>query len=194
MQSPSKTGDDFVATLALQRQRLLYHVGSLFKSGGAAAPAEVAPLTQGLMSSLELLKAAEEELVEERRRNETRRVADERRLAHLEVLFDRAPTPLFLTTCETTIREVNAAGGRMLDATKYHLVGGRLRDLVPKEHQASFREELARVIERGMISGWSFPIQVLRRGRLDVTASCELIDDPGIGGRALHWNIRPRSG
>jgi hypothetical protein len=45
-----------------------------------------------------------------------------------------------------------------------------------------------------MISGWSFPIQVLRRGRLDVTASCELIDDPGIGGRALHWNMRPASG
>jgi PAS domain S-box-containing protein len=187
-------GDDFVASFSFQRQRLLAHAGSLL----AVSPADVAPdpdtvskLAQTVVSSLEILKVAEQELVDERRRHATLEESLERQVAHFRAMFHLAPTPLLLTTTDTSVREINAAAGRLIGADADQLEGRQLSSLVPRGHQASFREQLVHMLEMKAVAAWSFTLEVQRNLPIGISATVETIDDPAVGARALYWNIRP---
>lgn len=192
MNTADQAPQDFVASFALQRQRLLHHAGSLLGNDAPRAdPSIVAGLSQTLMTSLELLKVAEEELQQERRASATMSEAQERRLAHVKALFDLAPAALLLTTADTTIREVNQAAAAFLGRDAYDLGGLQLARMVPRAEQDAFRDQLALAIEMGAVAAWCFPLELRRGGRAIVSATVNLIDDAAVGTRALYWSLRP---
>lgn len=193
MSTTSESQQDFVASFALQRQRLLHHVGSVLAADSAAegdAATAVATLSPVLMTSLELLKVAEEELLEERRTNATRQAIQDRRLQHLTAMFDLAPAPLMLTTTDTTIREMNQAAASFFGRDAYSMSGMQLSQMVSKAQQATFREQLALALEIGRVETWSFTLDLQRSGSAAVVATVQQIDDAAVGARALYWNIR----
>jgi PAS domain-containing protein len=194
MQASDSPTQDFTTSFSSQRQRLLHHAAGLLGVDAVAdaRPEVLARLSQTLAAALEMLKVAEEELLEERRRNATNNAASERRLAHQQALFDRAPTALILTTADTTIRELNAAASRLLEIDGRHAEGRQLFAMTPREHQAAFREELGHAITAGGVAAWSFRLDRMRNVPVVVTACLDVIDDdPAIGARALYWNVRP---
>lgn len=193
MQTPASPPEDFAASFAQQRQRLLRHAASLISPDGAVTtdPEALPKLSQLMLAALETLKVAEEELVDDRRRAAAARLATARRVAQLEVLFDLAPTALILTTADTSIRETNKAAASLLTRDAYKLEGKQLLNMIPRAQQALFREQLARVIEIGTVAAWSFTIERQADVPIPVTAAVEVIADVGIGARALYWNIRP---
>ena len=184
--------EDFVASFAMQRQRLVYHAGTVLSPDGPldAKPEVVSKLSQMLVTALEVLKVAEEELIDERRMNATRRAADERRIAHQQVLFDLAPTALVLTTSDTTLRECNRKACALLGVDQRKLEGKQLIEMVPKAQQPAFREQLAHAITVRSVVAWSFTLKLARGLPVVVSASVELVDDPAIGARALFWHVR----
>ena len=185
------TQQDFVASFSLQRQRLLHHAGSIL--GGETAqtnPESLARLSQTLLTSLELLKVAEDELREERRTNAMRSTVQERHIAHFSALFDLAPVPLLLTTADTTIREVNRAGAKFLGRDAYSLGGLQLSNMVPQAQRNAFREQLGHVLEIGAVAAWSFTLELQRSLPCVVSATVELINDEAVGTRALYWSLR----
>jgi PAS domain S-box-containing protein len=185
--------EDFVASFAMQRQRLMYHAGTVLSPDAPldAKPEVVSKLSQMLVAALEVLKVAEQELVEERRITATRKAADQRRMAHQQALFDLAPTALVLTTSDTTLRECSQKACALLGLDQRKLEGKQLIDMVPKAQQAAFREQLAHAIMGRSVAAWSFTLNLTRGLPVVVTASVEVIDDPAIGARALYWQLRP---
>ena len=192
MQQIDPGQEDFVASFAMQRQRLMYHAGSVLSPDAPieAKPESVSKLAQMLLTALEVLKVAEEELIDERRVNMTRQVADARRLAHQQLLFDRAPTALVLTTGDSSIREANLAACALLGVDRRQLEGKQVINMVPKAQQQVFREQLRHAIEIGTVAAWSFTLNLSRDLPTLVTASFEVIDDPAVGARALYWHLR----
>jgi PAS domain S-box-containing protein len=192
MEPTNTPPQDFVASFAHQRQRLLHHAGSLLGADAPnAGPIAIAGLSQTLMTSLELLKVAEDRLHEERRVSATVSDAQARRLAHMMAMFELAPVALILTTANSTIRETNRVAAAFLGRDAYHLAGVQLSAMVPKAELDAFRDQLALALEMGTVPAWSFPIELRRSGRTIVSATVSVIDDAAIGARALYWALRP---
>jgi PAS domain S-box-containing protein len=188
---PLRAQQDSVSQLAVQRQRLLQHAGAIIDRDPAKIDtADVARLTQTVVTALELLKVAEEELRDERRTNATIQAAQDLRLAHMEAVFALAPTPLVLTTGDTTIRQANAASARLFGVDVQTLAGMQLMEMIPKPQLAEFRKQLALGIEIGSVEAWSFTMQFRRTTPAVVSATMHVIDDVAVGARALYWNIR----
>jgi PAS domain S-box-containing protein len=192
MQAPETAADqEFVASFALQRQRLLHHVGSMLAGSSTAADPAVTQMSQTLVTSLELLKVAEDELREERRTSAMLSLVQERRIAHLTALFELAPTALVLTGTDTSIREANPAATALLGRDMPSLAGRQLSEMVPASQRIGFREQLVQAMESGRVAAWSFTLEVQRAAPVVVTATVSLINDAAVGTRALYWNIRP---
>jgi hypothetical protein len=79
-----------------------------------------------LMSALEELKVAEEELREQNERLHERRLADERRLRHYEQLFMHIPAPALLTDMNANVLEASR------DTRKFPLTLQRVGNLPVK--------------------------------------------------------------
>jgi PAS domain S-box-containing protein len=185
---------DFVVSFSLQRQRLLHRVSGLLDQERLPESAAVTQLSQTLMTSLELLKVAEEEVRNERRTNATVQAAQERRLSHLQALFEFAPIALVLTTADTTIREANQAAARFFGQDAHQLTGAQLSHMVPRAQQTGFREQLAHVIEAGEAAVWRFTVELPRSAPAIVSCAVNLITDASVGTRALYWSIQPVPG
>lgn len=183
---------DTISPLALQRQRLLQHAATVIdRDSSTVGPADIARLSQTLLAALELLKVADDQLSEERRTNATIQAAQDQRLAHLDAMFALAPTPLVLTTGDTTIRQANVACARLLGIEAPTLTGMQLSDMIPRAELAAFRGQLALAIERGGVDAWSFTLQLRRTVPATMCATMQVIDDAALGARALYWNLRP---
>src|SRR5438477_346266 len=91
---------DFIAALSRNRQQLWQHVGSILSpdagDGVGALPEPVLRLSQALMSALEQLKVAEQELLDRHLERLTLIGEHERQSAHLRSLFDLAPVALMM--------------------------------------------------------------------------------------------------
>jgi PAS domain S-box-containing protein len=184
--------ENFVASFAQQRQRLLAHAGTLLTDGRLEdQPDAIARLSQMLAASLEVMKVAEGELEEAGRVQAANEAIRQRRLDHLQALFDLAPTALILTTADTTVRESNQAAAALFGRDVYGLQGLRLGTMVARDQQATFREQLALVLEIEKVPAWTFTIA--RHGNVPcaVIAAVHLIEDVAVGTRALYWNFRP---
>jgi PAS domain S-box-containing protein len=177
----------FIASLAMQRQRLTQHAGDALMSGpgGAVAPDAVDRLSQAFLSSLELIKATEEELREMHALLEETRSAR----ARAELLFDRAPAALVLTTTDTTIRSANRAAAALLGRESSQLLGREVRAMVPASQRRGFKEQLAHVIAAGEASAWSFDIEPGNNVPMTVKAVVNVIDDPVGPQRSLFWSF-----
>jgi PAS domain S-box-containing protein len=189
--APMGGGDDFVAAFAQQRQVLLHRASSIISSPQVAQSDSHQNLSQMLLSALEVLKVAEEELRDERRERETERTKLLRQAAHARALFYAAPTALFLTTSDTTVREVNEAGAKLLRRPIEELAGQQLWMLVARSTRDTFREELEHVIKLGSVAAWSFTFERRSDVPVVVKASVRVDIDPGTEARALYWHIQP---
>lgn len=179
--------EDFLSSLAAQRQRLLHHAGEVLLSGREATPAPDAldRLSQAFLTSIELIKAAESEIGESRRLAE--QVRSER--SRFRELFDRAPSALLLTARDTTIRLANHAAGALLGRSPSQLEGRELAGMMDPSQQRGLREYVDHVVTSGGAATWSFSIQAVDRGPVLVKAAVSLIDDTGFPGRSLYWAI-----
>ena len=182
---------DPVTPLALQRQRLLQHAGDVIgRDASTIEAADITRLSQTLLTALELLKVADDELREERLMSAMIQAGQDIRIAHLDALFKLAPAALCLTTSDTMIRETNVAGTRMFGVDAYTLGGTRISEMVPRDQVATFKEKLALAIEVGSVDAWSFMLQLKRSAAATVCATMHVIDDAAVGGRALFWSFR----
>lgn len=186
---------DFVAAFAQQRQRLLHHVAPLLAPDErATVPSETVPkLTQCLATSLEELKVAEEELLDQHLQNEKSRGEQQQRLEYFRALFHHAPTPLMLTTTDGAIRAANQAASELVMRDIYRLEGKPLTALVPQESRSEFRRQLGLVAQAGGVSNWCFTLLRQADAPIRVEACIQLLPADIVGARAFYWCLRPIS-
>jgi PAS domain S-box-containing protein len=194
MQSGRGTApSEFIAAFAQQRRRLLHHAGSLLTAADSASrPADTVPkLTRCLAASLEELKVAEEELFNQQLRNEVAQNEQARRLAYFRALFHHAPTPLFLTTTDGSIRAVNRAAAELVTRDVYGLEGKPITALVPQASRPEFRRQLSLLAQTGGASKLCFTLLRQTDVPLRVEAAVQLMPPEVVGARAFYWNVRP---
>src|SRR5438132_6196859 len=119
----SETGPtEFLSTFSRQRQHLLSRVSQAFPDQVVATDADKAEaLGQCLMTSLEELKVAEEEMLNQQLEILSTKAESDRTITYWRTLFDLAPVPLMLTTSDAVIRATNQAAAAMLTREVYHL-------------------------------------------------------------------------
>src|SRR3954469_14692306 len=195
---------DFLATFTRQRQQLLHHAGAILAPAAertatadmaaAATPSlasDAAPkLTQLLVTSLEELKVAEEEMLEQHLEILSTRGELERMIAYYRALFDFAPSALLLTTTEGSIRASNRAASSLLMRDTYHLEGKPIPAIVPREHRSEFRQQLARLSVTVGVSNWCFTVERPTDKPIKVTAAVHMIPAALSGSAALYWHLR----
>src|SRR5215207_1347601 len=89
---------DFIATFSRQRQQLLARAGQALPAAPPPATPEWQTTTQCLVTSLEELKVAEEEMLHQQMEILTTKAESDRSITYWRTLFDLAPVPLMLTT------------------------------------------------------------------------------------------------
>jgi len=191
--TPPAERDDFLVSFSHQRHVLLRRASEVL--GREARDANNSDsregLSQMLLAALELLKVAEAELIDERRERDKQQNRLERLAAHCQSLFRRAPAALFVTTSDTTIRDVSDAGADLLKRTATELEGQQLRALIPRNQRDRFDKELKQVLDLPSVAAWSFTIERRSDVPVVVKASVRVEEDPGISARGLYWHIQP---
>lgn len=188
--------DDLVTTFAQQRQMLLKHTADVLcpdsnETASDGSPREL-KLSAILVSSLEELKVAEEELLER-----TEALADlrddlERRVRGAHQLFDFAPACLFITDIYGSITEVNRACQLLLKRDFSDLERQPLARFIPSEERRAFRDGLARIASTDGVSEWRFMLVRPTDSPLPVSAAVHVVRTPGAQNAAmLYWAIRP---
>ena len=189
----NSTEGDFIASFSAQRQRLLHHVGAMLapETANDANPNLLTGLSGMLASALEMLKVAEDELLESGLRHAADLEARDRAIAQRGALFERAPVALLVTATDTTIRECNRAAAGLLGLRADQARGKQLVAMAPRQ-QSPFKEQVAHAIAMGSVAAWSFTLTPVRDIPIVVTAAIEVIDDePALGGRVLYWTLCP---
>jgi PAS domain S-box-containing protein len=193
---------EFLATFTRQRQQLLHHAGAILTTlpergavdglaDVASSPAEGSPKwTQLLVTSLEELKVAEEEMLEQHLEILSTRGELERMVTYYKALFDLAPSALLLTTTEGSIRACNRAATSLLMRDTYHLEGKPIPAIVPREHRSEFRQQLSRLSVTVGVSNWRFTVERPTDSPLEVTAAVHMIPSALTGSAALYWHVR----
>jgi hypothetical protein len=184
---------DFIATFSRQRQQLLVRAGQALpvdsESTPGSASARVAT-TQCLVTALEELKVAEEEMLSQHLDVMTTRAESDRKITYWRTLFDLAPVPLMLTTTDGLIRASNNALATMLTRDVYHLEGKPFVALVSQSMRADFRTQLRRVIDAGGVSAWALTLDRKTRDPIQVEATVVLMPTELTGAKALYWTFR----
>jgi PAS domain-containing protein len=191
MRAQTETPTDFIATFSRQRQQLLARAGQVMPSQPDALPGDGSQLvaTQCLVTSLEELKVAEEEMLNQHLDLLTTRAEADRKMTYWRTLFDLAPTPLLLTTSDGVIRTANQATASLLTRDVYHLEGKPMVALVSNE-RSDFRTQLKRVMEAGGVSSWALTLERKTREPVNVVATITLMPSSLTGTTALYWSLR----
>jgi PAS domain S-box-containing protein len=143
-----------------------------------------------LMTSLEELKVAEEEL---RRQNEllaAQRSAIDEVARHYRQLFLHAPLPTFVTDSYATIQEANLAAARLFRREATHLERKPVSAMLAPEQRESFRRQLSLMPPDG-VRDWRLLLH--RVGDLPVTVSAAVQPVPSSGpGKPglLYWMLK----
>jgi PAS domain-containing protein len=187
--------DDLVTTFAQQRQLLLKHTADLLcadagQSATQSAERE-AKLSAILVTSLEELKVAEEELEERVGALATMRDELERRVLNAQQLFDLAPACLLVTDVYGSILEANRACLMLLKRDFDLLQRQPLARFIPPDERRGFREGLARIVGTDGVSDWRFLLIRPTDGPLMVSAAVNVCSALGpAGGSKLFWSLR----
>lgn len=187
--------DGLVTTLAQYRQMLLKHTGDLLCS--PAAPVRQlddereAKMSAILVSSLEELKVAEEELVERTEALADLRDQLEQRVRGAHQLFELAPACLLVTDIYGTILEANRASQHLLKRDIEALERQPMARFIPIDERRRFRDALGRVVASDGVSDWRLSLVRPTAGPLTVSATVRLVRSAGGGGQQrLFWSIR----
>jgi PAS domain-containing protein len=192
MRSSPTVPTEFIATFSRQRQQLLTRVSQAFPEQVVATDADKAEaLGQCLMTSLEELKVAEEEMLNQQMELLATKAESDRSITYWRAMFDLAPVPLMLTTSDGVIRASNHAAAEMLTRDVYHLEGKPFAALVNQAMRAEFRSHLKRVVDAGGVEAWSLVLDRKTREPIRVEAKIQLVPSALTGTMAMYWAIRP---
>jgi PAS domain S-box-containing protein len=151
-------------------------------------------LTALLMTSLEELKVAEEELREQNAALSEIRAAGERRAHHYRQLFLHIPAPALVTDSFATILETNHAAEHLLRRDADHLQRKPFAALLPPSSRADFRTRLNRLVS--CEESRHLALTVNRHGDtpIDVDATVSIVPDlEPARSTTLFWLLAVRS-
>ena len=143
-----------------------------------------------LMTSLEELKVAEEELRVQNAALESQRASVDERVRHYKQLFLFSPAPTFVTDLYGTIQEANLAAAELFRREARHLDGKPLVSLLSSEYREEFRRQLSRMPAGDGIRDWRLVVKRMGDLPLRVHAMVRLV--PGIGhtgSGVLYWML-----
>ncbi len=194
-QTSQANGGGTIGALARCRQTVLHQAASIFDSTKGIPFAEefdvVPRVSSLLMTSLEELRVAEEELHNQNDALLEQRSAVEARVQHYHQLFQYAPAPSFVTDVYGGIQEANLAAIALFRREAKHLEHKPLQALLPPAAREEFRRQLGRVEMEGGVTDWRITFQ--RVGDLPIAVSAAVSLVPGIarsGGVGLYWMLR----
>ncbi|HEX4469068.1 MAG TPA: PAS domain-containing protein [Gemmatimonadaceae bacterium] len=188
-------GDDLITTFAEQRQLLLKHTADILRNdtlpATSASEEREGRLSAILVSSLEQLKVAEEELVERTEALAKMRDELEERIYGIRQLFDLAPVCLLVTDTYGSIVETNLACAQLLRRDCSELHRQPIARFIAPDERRGFRESLARVVAAEGVSDWRFLLNRPTDTALRVSAAVSMLKNAGIKiGARLLWSIR----
>jgi PAS domain S-box-containing protein len=176
---------------AMQRANTLLHV----EEPAASVPAEkFSGVSALLVSSLEELRVAEEELRVQNVELVTQRAANDERTRYYRQLFLHAPVPVAVTDIFGTIQEVNIAAGRLFRRDPDFLRRKPLAALVPQTEREVFRRRLRRLLDDQGAKEWTLCIE--RNGDVPSVVHATVTRIPDVGptrSGMLYWLMWPQS-
>ena len=188
-------GDDLLTTFSQQRQVLLKHTADILQIDPTfsklRSDEREARLSAILVSSLEELKVAEEELVERTEALAKMRDDLELRVQGTRQLFELAPVCLLVTDIYGDILEANRACRQLLRRELSAVERQPMARFIPPDERRSFRDALGRVVEADGVSDWRFLLIRPTDSALTVSASVQVVKSSAttVGAR-LVWSIR----
>ncbi|HKW47260.1 MAG TPA: PAS domain-containing protein [Gemmatimonadaceae bacterium] len=192
------TSDDLITTFAQQRQVLLKHTADILRSDLSSKPGSEereARLSAILVSSLEELKVAEEELVERTEALAKLRDDLERQIHGARQPFEFAPVCLLVTDAYGNIIEANRACELMMKRDSSALARQPIARFIPPDERRNFRDGLARVVSAEGVNDWRFLLVRPTDSVLAVSAAVQVMKNPeGMTGARLVWSIRVADG
>ena len=186
--------DGLITAFAQQRQTLLKYTGDLLCSEDGPVrqhdDQREAKLSAILVTSLEELKVAEEELVERTEALADLRDELEQRVRGAHQLFDFAPVCLLVTDIYGTILDANRACQQLLKRDLGTIERRPMARFIPLDERRTFRDALARVVAGDGVTEWRLSLVRPTAGPLTVIATVCLVKGIGPGGNRLFWSIR----
>jgi len=159
----------------------------------ATASAErISGISALLVTSLEELKVAEEELRQQNTALIEQRAAEEERTRHYRQLFLYAPVPLVVTDIFGTIQEANQGAAYLFHREADFLKRKPMAALIPMADREEFRRRLVWLLEADGPKDWS--LNVARNGDMPVQARALVTRIPDLGptrSGLLYWLIWP---
>ena len=146
-----------------------------------------------LMTSLEELKVAEEELREQSDRLVKHQEAMDEAVRHYRQIFQCAPLPVILTDRYGSIHDVNIAATQLLRRDAHHLHHKPLAALVTTPSRDRFRVQLSMMMADDRQREWR--LELRRNGELpiEVCATVGFVPDVGPSRSGLLcWMVHPR--
>ena len=187
--------DEMVTVLARSRYGLLERANALLSASETPPALEHADALPGiaslLMTALEELKVAEEELRAQNALLEQQRADVDERVRYFRQLFLYTPAPAIITDVYATIRDVNLAAARLLRRDAKHLDRKPIVSLMPANRREEFRRQLARAALADDVLDWRITLNRTGDIPVDVHAHVSLVPDVGATGRGmLYWLLR----
>jgi PAS domain S-box-containing protein len=144
-----------------------------------------------LTTSLEELKVAEEELVQQNEELVVTREAIESSTRHFRRLFEEAPIPYLVTDVVGMIRHANHAAAVLFKRPAELLTGKPLLNFVPLDRRSTFREAINRLQLVDVAHDWRVTLLRHGDGPVPVTIDVRLARGSGPGEDLLCWMLRP---
>jgi PAS domain-containing protein len=187
-------GNDTLEALVHCRRTVLLRATTLL-DGPADIPFverfdAIPSLSALLMTSLEELKVAEEELREQNERLLEQRSAIEEHTRYYRQLFLHAPTPAFVTDFYGTIQESNLAAAKLFRREANHLERKPLAALLAPDRREAFRRQLKLITNTDGVRDWA--LTMLRVGDVPVAVHAAVEVVPNIGATKsgmLYWML-----
>jgi PAS domain-containing protein len=189
-----------ISAFARYRQTVLARAGEILDPEHAVPLAErfdALPAVTGLlMTSLEELKVAEEELRDQNDVLNARKAQDDIRTRHYQGLFLHSPVPSFITDIRATILEINLAAAALFKREAKHLERKPLAALLAPAVRDEFRRQLARITPDLKISDWRLTLNRIGDTPVTVRAAVAAIPrseatEPAVLYWALNQELLP---
>ena len=192
---PRTTDNAAITRLGEQRRELLSRAVLALESD-CEIPIDVHPetlrkTTALLAASLEELRVAEEELLQQNEELIATREAIDARTREFQRLFDDAPLPYVVTDSCGTIRHANRAAAVLLKRPAELLERKPLLGFVPLERRSAFRDALNRLPLVDAAHDWR--VTMLRHGDSPVDLAIDVAVSTGGATEEmlLCWVLRP---
>jgi PAS domain-containing protein len=188
-------GTDTLEALTHCRRTVLLRATTLLDGPGDIPLVErfdaIPSLSALLMTSLEELKVAEEELREQNERLIAQRWATESQTRYYRQLFLHAPTPAFVTDFYGTIQESNLAAAKLFRREANHLERKPLAALLAPDRRDAFRRQLKLITDTvDGVSDWALTMQRVGDVPVTVRAAVEVVPNVGATNSGmLYWML-----